>query len=205
LIGLLKEMIPDDVLVEANSSLQTTREGFRLIGPLVGAALFGMFGGGAVAVVDSLSFLVAALIIASIPLREKASERSEQHWWHEMTGGIQHLAHEAVLRHVLVAFTLMLIVIGFTEASIYAVLDFFGEQPTFAGVVVSVHAARLPRHLRDLGRIHRRGRRLPAGRSARSAVSTGSPIDDSNGRSCFAAARGARVCGGLIRLRASRR
>src|SRR5665647_2776033 len=136
--GLLKEMIPDDLLVEANSSLQTTREGFRLIGPLVGAALFGMFGGGAVAVVDSVSFLVAALIIASIPLRENAPERIEQHWWHEMTGGIKHLAHEPVLRHVLVAFALMLIVIGFTEASIYAVLDFFGKAPTFAGVVVSV-------------------------------------------------------------------
>ncbi len=136
--GLLKEMIPDDVLVEANSSLQTTREGFRLIGPLVGAALFGMLGGGAVAVVDSVSFLVAALIIASIPLREKAPERIEQHWWHEMTGGIKHLVYEPVLRHVLVAFALMLIVIGFTEASIYAVLDFFGKAPTFAGVVVSV-------------------------------------------------------------------
>ena len=136
--GLLKEMIPDDLLVEANSSLQTTREGFRLFGPLIGAALFSLFGGGAVAVVDSLSFLVAALIIASIPLRENAPERIEQHWWHEMTGGIKHLAHEPVLRHTLVAFALMLIVIGFTEASIYAVLDFFGKPPTFAGVVVTV-------------------------------------------------------------------
>ncbi len=136
--GLLKEMIPDDLLVEANSSLQTTKEGFRLIGPLVGAALFSLFGGGAVAVVDSLSFLVAALIIASIPLRENAPERIEQHWWHEMTGGIKHLAHEPVLRHTLVAFALMLIVIGFTEASIYAVLDFFGKPPTFAGIVVTV-------------------------------------------------------------------
>ena len=136
--GLLKEMIPDDLLVEANSSLQTTKEGFRLIGPLVGAALFGTFGGGAVAVVDSLSFLVAALIIASIPLREKAPQRIEQHWWHEMTGGIKHLAHEPVLRHTLVAFALMLIVIGFTEASIYAILDFFGKPPTYAGVVVTV-------------------------------------------------------------------
>jgi len=136
--GLLKEMIPADLLVEANSSVQTTKEGFRLIGPLVGAALFGLFGGGAVAVVDSLSFLVAALIIASIPLQEISPERSEQHWWHEMTGGITHLAHEPVLRHTLVAFALMLIVIGFTEASIYAVLDFFGKPPTFAGVVVAV-------------------------------------------------------------------
>ena len=136
--GLLKELMPDDLLVEANSSLQTTKEGFRLIGPLVGAALFGMFGGGVVAVVDAVSFLVAALIIASIPLQEKAPERIEQHWWHEMTGGIKHLAHEPVLKHVLVAFALMLIVIGFTEASIYALLDFFGKPPTFAGVVVTV-------------------------------------------------------------------
>jgi MFS family permease len=136
--GLLKEMIPGKLLVEANSSVQTTREGFRLIGPLVGAALFGLFGGGPVAVVDSLSFLVAALIIASIPLHEKAPERSEQHWWHEMTGGVRHLVHEPVLRHTLIAFALMLIVIGFTEASIYAVLDFFGKPPTFAGIVVTV-------------------------------------------------------------------
>lgn len=136
--GLLKEMVPADLLVEANSSLQTTKEGFRLIGPLIGAALFGMFGGGVVAVVDSLSFLVAALVIASIPLNESPPQRIEQHWWHEMTGGIKHLAHEPVLRHTLVAIALMLIVIGFGEASIYAVLDFFGKPPTFAGIVVTV-------------------------------------------------------------------
>jgi len=136
--GLLKEMVPGDLLVEANSSVQTTKEGFRLIGPLVGAALFGVFGGGAVAVVDSVSFVVAALIIASLPLQERSPERTEQHWWREMTGGIQHLVHEPVLRHTLAAFALMLIVIGFTEASIYAVLDFFGKPPTFAGVVVTV-------------------------------------------------------------------
>lgn len=136
--GLLKEIIPGDLLVEANSSLQTTREGLRLVGPLVGAALFGLFGGGAVAVVDCLSFLLASLIIASIPLKESPPEPRGQRWWAEMTGGIKHLAHEPVLRHTLVAFALMLIVIGFTEASIYAVLDFFGKPATFAGVVVSV-------------------------------------------------------------------
>jgi MFS family permease len=139
--GLLKELMPDHLLVEANSSLQTTKEGFRLVGPLVGAALFGTVGGGFVAVVDSVSFLVAALIIASIPLQERAPERTEQHWWHEMTGGIRHLVQEPVLRHTLVAFALMLIVIGFTEASIYALLDFFGKPPTFASVVVTVQGA----------------------------------------------------------------
>ena len=136
--GLLKEMIPGNLLVEANSSVQTTKQGFRLIGPLVGAALFGLFGGGAVAVVDSVSFIIAALIIASIPLQESPPERSEQQWWAEMTGGIRHLLGEPVLRHTLIAFGLILLVLGFTEASIYAVLDFFGKPATFAGVVVSV-------------------------------------------------------------------
>ena len=161
--GLLKEMIPADLLVEANSSLQTTKEGFRLIGPLIGAALFGMFGGGVVAVVDSLSFLVAALVIASIPLAESPPQRIEQYWWHEMTGGMRHLAHEPVLRHTLVSFALVLIVIGFTEASIYAMLDFFGKPATFVGVVVAVQgvgaiiggvtATRLVRRLGEAGTV----------------------------------------------------
>jgi MFS family permease len=161
--GLLKEMIPDDLLVEANSSLATTKEGLRLIGPLAGAALFGLFGGGVVAVVDSLSFLVAALVIASIPLRENRPRRSEQHWWREMTAGIRHLAHEPVLRHTLVSFVIVLIVIGFTEASIYALLDFFGKPATFVGVVVTVQgmgaivggvtATRLVRRLGEAGAV----------------------------------------------------
>lgn len=136
--GLLKELMPGELLVGANASLQTTKEGFRLVGPLTGAALFGLFGGGVVAAIDSLSFLAAAVIIASIPLQESPPDRIEQHWWHEMTGGIRHLAHEPVLRQTLIAFALMLIVLGFTEASIYALLDFFGKPPTFAGVLVTV-------------------------------------------------------------------
>jgi MFS family permease len=180
--GLLKEMVPDRLLVEANSSLQTTKEGFRLVGPLVGAALFGRYGGGVVAVVDSLSFVVAALIIASIALQEDPPQRGEQHWWHEMTGGIKHLVHEPVLRHTMVAFVLMLIVIGFTEASIYALLDFFGKPATFAGVVVTVQgvgaivggltASRWVRRLGEAGTVTVGMALLAVGLSAVAATST---------------------------------
>ena len=38
--------------------------------------------------------------------------------------------------HVLVGFGIMQLVLGFTEASIYALLDGFGRPPTFAGVVL---------------------------------------------------------------------
>jgi len=53
--GLLKELMPDDLLVDANSALQTVKEGYRLIGPLAGAGLFAWLGGGAVAVIDAAS------------------------------------------------------------------------------------------------------------------------------------------------------
>ena len=44
--GLLKDMLAEDVLVEANASLGVTREGLRLVGPLIGAATFSLVGGG---------------------------------------------------------------------------------------------------------------------------------------------------------------
>ena len=69
--GLLKEMVPEDLLVDANASLQTTKEAFRLFGPLLGAALFAWTGGWLVALIDAASFAVAAAVIASIPIREE--------------------------------------------------------------------------------------------------------------------------------------
>ena len=43
--GLLKDMLPEEVLVDVNSSLSITREVLRLGGPLVGATLFALVGG----------------------------------------------------------------------------------------------------------------------------------------------------------------
>ncbi|WP_310963858.1 MFS transporter [Nocardioides terrisoli] len=136
--GLLKEMLPDETLVEANSSLQTVKEGYRLIGPLIGAGLFGWIGGGAVAVVDAASFLVAAAVIATLRVPEERPERSTEHWWAEMTGGVRHLVHEPVLKHVVAAFAITLFVLGYIEASIYALLDFYDKPVTFAGVIVTM-------------------------------------------------------------------
>ena len=56
--GLLKELVPEEMLVDANASLQTTKESFRLFGPLIGALLFTWLGGWAVAVLDAASFFV---------------------------------------------------------------------------------------------------------------------------------------------------
>ncbi|HEY8582943.1 MAG TPA: MFS transporter, partial [Capillimicrobium sp.] len=64
--GLLVTVVPDRLLPAANGALQTAREGLRMIAPLVGAGLFAAFGGGAVAVLDALTFLAAAGALAAM-------------------------------------------------------------------------------------------------------------------------------------------
>jgi MFS family permease len=136
--GLLKELMPDEMLVDANASLQTTKESFRLFGPLIGALLFTWLGGWAVALLDSASFFAAALVIATLTVQEEAPEPEEAHFWTQMTAGFRHLAGEHVLRHVLIGFGMCILVIGFTESSIYALLDAFDKPATFVSVIVSV-------------------------------------------------------------------
>jgi MFS family permease len=136
--GLLKELMPDDLLVDANASLQTTKEAFRLFGPLVGAALFAWTGGWLVAVIDAGSFLAAAVVIATIVLREEVPRRDVSHLWVQMVAGLRHLSGDLVLRHVLVGFGMTMLVIGFAEASIYSLLDAFDKPATYAGVFVTV-------------------------------------------------------------------
>jgi MFS family permease len=136
--GLLKELLPDEMLVDANASLQTTKESFRLFGPLIGALLFTWLGGWAVALLDAGSFFVAALVISTLTLSEERPEVEESHFWTQMTAGLRHLAGERVLRHVLIGFAMCILVVGFMESAIYALLDAFGKPATFVSVIVSV-------------------------------------------------------------------
>ncbi|WP_151083826.1 MFS transporter [Nocardioides cynanchi] len=136
--GLLKELMPDEMLVDANASLQTTKESFRLVGPLIGALLFTWVGGWVVALLDAATFFAAALVISTLTLSEAPPERETTQFWTQMTAGLRHLATDRVLKHVLVGFAMCILVIGFTESAIYALLDAFDRPPTFVSVIVSV-------------------------------------------------------------------
>ena len=51
--SMLKAMLPDEQLADANGAYQSIREGLRLVAPLAGAGIFAAFGGAAVALVDA--------------------------------------------------------------------------------------------------------------------------------------------------------
>jgi len=136
--GLLKDLLPDEVLVEANTSLAVTREGLRLVGPLLGAGLFAVAGGGAVAMVDAATFLVAALAVAAVHVEERAHEEREvTGWWAEVSAGGAFIRRTPVLLHATVSLGLALLVIGFAESAIFAVVDAFHRPVTFVGPLVT--------------------------------------------------------------------
>lgn len=141
LSGLLKEMLPEHLLVDANATLSTTKEALRLVGPLAGAGLFTLIGGGGVAFIDAASFVVAAVVIAVLKVKEEKPAREGTHWSDEFMAGIRHIRRDPVLLHTLVAVGISLLVIGFMESAVFAMVDAFDKPASYVGVVVSVQGA----------------------------------------------------------------
>jgi MFS family permease len=136
--ALLREMLPEELLGQANGMLQTLRQGIRLLGPVAGAGLFAWQGGGAVAVVDACTFLIAAAATFSLRVTEVTPERSEHHWFAEVTAGVRYVAKTVVLRHMVIGCLLIIIPFGFYETIAFAVVsNGLHKPPTFLGILAT--------------------------------------------------------------------
>jgi len=136
--GLLKEMLPEALLVDANAALSTSKEGLRLVGPLAGAGLFTWMGGGAVAVADAATFVIAATVIVLLRVHEAAPVREETHFRDEVLAGVRHIRSDPVLLHTMTAVGVSLLVVGFMESAVFAMVEAFDKPAGYVGVVVSV-------------------------------------------------------------------
>ena len=159
--ALLTVMVPQELLAESNGVLQTLREGLRLVAPLVGAVIYASVGGGAVAVLDSASFVAVVIALLLIRLEEPRFAREEHHFVTELLAGARHVFATLPLRQIVLATGACLLVVGFSETLIFAVLDqglhrpasFFGVLSSMQGVgaiVGGVTAARTMRRLGDV-------------------------------------------------------
>jgi MFS family permease len=158
--ALLTVMVPQELLGESNGVLQTLREGLRLVAPLVGALIYASIGGGAVAILDSASFVAVVIALALIRLEEPRFER-EEHFVAELLAGVRHVFATLPLRQIVLATGVCLLVVGFSETLIFAVLDqglhrpasFFGVLSSLQGVGAiagGVTAARVMRRIGDV-------------------------------------------------------
>jgi MFS family permease len=161
--GLLKEMLDEEQLAPANGSLQTVKQGLRLVGPVCGAGLFALFGGQVVALIDAATFVVAAAVIAMIRLPEDRPEPESERWLTQVSAGVRYLAGERALRRAVATFAIAMLALGMIEVIAYAVTEGLGRPPEFLGVLVSAMgagaivgglcAASIVRRLGELGTI----------------------------------------------------
>jgi len=134
--ALLRLMLPEELLADANGALSSVRQGLRIVAPLAGAGLYAAFGQGRpVAILDAATFAGSALLLARIRVVEEKPEPSEQHFLGEVTAGIDHVWRTVPLRQMVFGTTLALLVVGFTETLIFTVIAHLGRQPSFFGVL----------------------------------------------------------------------
>jgi len=136
--ALLRLLVPDDLLAEANGVLTATREGLRIIAPLAGVGLYVWLGGSAVALVDAATFLASAFFVARMTLREERPEPGEHHFKRDVMAGFHHIRATPALQYVLVGLTTALLVIGFSETLLWYVLKAIHEPPSFFGIFSTI-------------------------------------------------------------------
>jgi MFS family permease len=137
--GLMTTTIPHELLGEGNAIFQSVREGLRLIAPLAGAGIYAAAGGGVVAIVDAVSFVfvVGALLLMRTP--EPRFERVEHNVVAEALAGARHIIHTLPLRQIVFSTGAALLVVGFSETIIFAVIDAgLHRPPSFLGVLSTV-------------------------------------------------------------------
>lgn len=136
--ALLRVMLPEELLAEANGTLSSIQQGLRIVAPPAGAALYAAFGGGTVAVLDAATFAGSALLMSRMRVPEQTPDPLEHHFLRELTAGIEHVWRTLPLRQIVIGGTVALLVAGFAETLIFSVISHLGKSPSFFGVFAAL-------------------------------------------------------------------
>lgn len=138
--GLRKDLLRGEDLASANSLLQLSSQGLRVLSPLVGTGLFVAFGGPSVAIFDAVTFGGAIIATLSLCVTESEPEpKTGKSFWRDNAAGFRHIRAVPVLLQMSLVCAIAFSVIGFGETIIFAVVgDGLHRPPSFNGVVLSV-------------------------------------------------------------------
>ncbi|WP_443042859.1 MFS transporter [Streptomyces sp. NBC_00370] len=141
--ALVATAVDARLLADFNGLRMTANEGMKLVAPLAGAGLFTRFGGPAVALLDALTFVLAAGVFALMRVREEKPARQPPGAW--LTGtaeGVRRLRDTPAVRPLVLAAALTLLLAGFNGAMSFAVVDRgLGREPAFLGLLSAVQGA----------------------------------------------------------------
>ncbi|MFJ8076103.1 MFS transporter [Streptomyces sp. NPDC096176] len=137
--GLVAAAVEPRLLGDFNGLRMTANEGMKLLAPLAGAALFTRSGGASVALLDAMSFALAAGIFALMRVREAKPTPRQGSWGSDTLEGARSLWRSASLRPLVLGGALTMGLAGLNGALIYAVTDkVLGHSPAFVGLLYAV-------------------------------------------------------------------
>lgn len=139
--ALVAQAVDARLLGDFNGLRTMANEGMKLLAPLAGAGLFARYGGGPVALLDAVTFALAALVFAQVRTGgpEAAGQVSRLGG---TAAGIRLLRSSPTLRPLVYAGALTMLAAGLNGAASYAVLDdVLGRSPAYAGVLYAVQGA----------------------------------------------------------------
>lgn len=136
--ALVAGVLTPDVLARVNGVRTAVTEGWKLVAPLAGAAIFVGAGGGVLAMLDAVTFLAAALAYARMRLTDTAPQPGTAGWLTDLRAGLRHVLGDRGMRTLLVGSGIVLAFNGLRSPAMFAVLDALGRAPTFLGVLGSM-------------------------------------------------------------------
>ncbi len=132
--ALFAVMLSRDLRQELNGRSLGLQEAGRLVSPLIGAGLFALVGGGTVSVFDAVTFVIAALMLSRIRLREPRQVPQPRHWRADLLAGFGQVRRTPELRRLLPAASIVMSFSAVLVAAQYSLVQGVGEPPSFLGV-----------------------------------------------------------------------
>jgi MFS family permease len=135
--ALVATAVDKQLLGDFNGLRMTANEGMKLLAPLVGAGLYAAYGGARVALLDAVTFALAAGLYTLLRVQEpKPLTASAPADWRTQTAeGARYLWGHATLRPLVLAGGTTMLFSGLNGAFIYAVVEGLGHSPAYVGVL----------------------------------------------------------------------
>jgi MFS family permease len=133
--ALFAEMLPLSLRQRANGWRLGLQETGRLVAPLAGAGLFTLAGGGSVAVLDSVTFVVAAVAIARLRLRDPEPQPKAARWRADLLAGLIFIRRTPGFGRILTVAAVVMALSGVLVAAQYSLVQAVGQPPAFLGVL----------------------------------------------------------------------
>lgn len=134
--AMLRALLPDEQLAEANGVRQTANELMRLLSPLAGAGLFSLVGPRAVVGFQLAAYAIAALLLLRLRTAGDVIVRERMHWRAELAAGVRHVWTTLPLRQLVGSIAVVLLVVGFLETISFAlVTEGLHRSASYVGVV----------------------------------------------------------------------